>query len=392
MPPPRRSRRSRATRVRWAERNGRRARARPEPNRMPLRRSDGSGRRPGAEVRPAARSAAGGVLVAPREPGPGRLERRGDRSAGRPWPGRPLADADDSRPVAMAVRALDGVHASTRSSSASTPSRHSRSPSTSMPPRHGAGRGADDSRLHGAVPAVDFEAHRGLERRVRDPPEARFRRRSARHASGAPPAASVKATWRPSPMGCGSARWAAGTSSDTADCRSRTAPGARAPRRAACRGGFPDDRVDPLRRDEVLGTQDGGGVGGEGRAEVVDPVALDRQARGARWPPCRRRCSPPRRSRRAGRRPGWSGPSRCPFRRRARSARRAVMALGDARGHDADDARMPVLPRQDVGGGARAAPRTCASASKRIRSSRCFRSALHASSSAATAALGRDRP
>ena len=68
---------------------------------------------------------------------------------------------------------------------------------------------------------------------------------------------------------------------------------------------------------------------------------------------------------------------------------RAMVALGDPRGDDADHARMPAVGGEHVGGGsAPPAPRasaTCASASNRIRVSTSRRSALTASSSAATA-------
>ena len=56
--------------------------------------------------------------------------------------------------------------------------------------------------------------------------------------------------------------------------------------------------------------------------------------------------------------------------------RRAVVALGDPRGDDADHARVPALAGQHVGRARRRARATCASASNRIRVSTSRRSAL----------------
>ena len=65
--------------------------------------------------------------------------------------------------------------------------------------------------------------------------------------------------------------------------------------------------------------------------------------------------------------------------------RRAVVALGDPRGDDADHARVPALARPARARGPAGCSATSASASKRIRVSTSRRSALTVSSSAATA-------
>ena len=98
---------------------------------------------------------------------------------------------------------------------------------------------------------------------------------------------------------------------------------ARAPRRASSAELVAgDDGVDALPRHEVLRARARRRVGDEGGAERVDAArrAIVSPA-AARWPPWRAGARRAASARRAGRTPGSSGPSRCPRRRRARSAR-----------------------------------------------------------------------
>ena len=151
-----------------------------------------------------------------------------------------------------------------------------------------------------------------------------------------------------------------------AGCPCRRARAARAPPPARARAGRP---ARP-RRLLSVGTRSSGVSTAAAclancRAERVDASrarSTGRRRRGGR------RSASGGRSRRAGRpagrRPGSSGPSRCPLRRRGDQDRRAVVALGDPAGDDADHARMPVVGGEHVGGLRRPALR---SASRRRR-------------------------
>jgi hypothetical protein len=111
------------------------------------------------------------------------------------------------------------------------------------------------------------------------------------------------------------------------------------------------DRVDALDRHQVLGLEHGRRVGDERGAERLDLRARDGTARGGAVPTVAQqvlgaRIEPPEqvegrdRAARAGAFVAVEGDEHA----------RAVVALGDARGDDPDDARVPAVGRQDVGG------------------------------------------
>ena len=251
------------------------------------------------------------------------------------------------------------------------------SPSTSIAPRAAGLRLAQDQpRRDGAVPAVDLQAHGGVgglvgrDRQRRAVAEGTQRER-------APPALSVKRTWRPSP----SARGSVSVRGRDEQRDRRVALPERGEllellgeveRQRVALG----DRVDPDLGHEVLGREHLVGV----LEERVRGTRRPRRARSSGPPPpCGRRSGAGgrrrRAGRRAGRRPGSSGRSRCPPRRRARSgspggggARRS--ARRRSRSRPGASPRPPARARCPAGA-RRPAPRPRSGSGSRRRGARC---------------------
>ena len=244
--------------------------------------------------------------------------------------------------------------------------------------RRGLGAAQDQARLDGAVVAVGLEAHGGVDRLAGRGREASCRRRSATQRERAPPAASENATWRPSPIGRGSSSSAAGTSSETAGLPepkglSRSSSSASSSRSVSPGATASTRSVG----DEVGRGERAGGVGDERRAEALDAVARDREAGGGAVAAVAQQLVGA----------GLEAGEQVEAGDRAARARalvaverdqhgRAVVALGDARGDDADHARVPALAGEHVARGRRArsarpaAPRPRSGCASRRRGAR----------------------
>ena len=149
------------------------------------------------------------------------------------------------------------------------------------------------------------------------------------------------------------------------------------------------DGVHALDRDQVVVLERRVGVGGEGRGERLDGVGAHRDARrGAVAAPRQQVLGAGGQARRAGRTSAASGPTRGPPRPRGRSARSAGAAARPRalrrcrRRRRASRARR--APGRAAPGARPAAPRPCASASRRISPSTACRSRLRASSTSAS--------
>ena len=177
-------------------------------------------------------------------------------------------------------------------------------------------------RLDGAVVAVHLEAYDRVQGRLAvagsEPP-----RPNATQRERAPPAASENETWRPSPIARGSSSSALGIEQRRPrGWTCRTVPDVRAPRETDVEHIARHDGVDwagpgsdPAGVRAAVGSRRRTPRETRRRARVATSA---RQRPGGRRGAAARRLR--RRARRAGRRRGSNGLSRCPHRRRARSA------------------------------------------------------------------------
>ena len=224
------------------------------------------------------------------------------------------------------------------------------SPSTSIGCRRARpGAAQHEPRLHGSRSTRCARGGRSRRRARRLAPGSRAPRRTPPRARGRRPRSTEKRTCLPSPIATGSANVRRADEQRRGRVADRrTARGARAPRRARARA---RRRRRPRRRARPA----------RGPRARAPPRRAPRRRRGARRARRRAIVQPGGRAVAAvalevlgaGVQPGEqverrdaSAPSRCRGRRRARPARRAVVALGDARGDDPDHARVPVLARR----------------------------------------------
>ena len=221
-----------------------------------------------------------------------RAPRRRSRRARRAPPRPSSAPAQTWRST-LAARAARGRRGSAASAAGSAASSASKRSHHSRPPRGRRSPSAvarvelaqHDPRLDRAVPVVDLEPHRRVDRVVLADPELR----AAEGDAERPVRAAVQAEARVLallPIGRTSRTRAAGTSSRT--------PGLPIPNGASrpqllgqieAEVGAADHRVDPLGPRQVLGPEHLVGVGGEGLAEGVEALRLAapaRRRRGAR--------------------------------------------------------------------------------------------------------------
>ena len=244
----------------------------------------------------------------------------------------------------------------------------------------GAGVAQHEPRLDRAVPAVDLEADGGVDGLVAGRRAACRRRRTRRSASARRRRASVKrdVAALPHRPRVGQLR-GRDEQRDGAGCPCRTARAARAPRRAASVSASPGhDGVDP--RTRARGPRASAPRRRARRSAARKRVDLGarRSCRpaAARWPPWRSRWRAPRveaaeqveRRDRAARAGALVAVERDQH-------RRAVVALGDPRGDDADHARVPALAGEHVRGAAgpvlgRPAPRPRTGSASRRRGAR----------------------
>ena len=210
--------------------------------------------------------------------------------------------------------------------------------------RHGGAQ--HQARLDDALPLVDLERERRVDRRRPARPAGAARRRTRRRAARPPPERTVKrACWsrRSPPKPTGSLNVAAASSSETGGLPAPNGASARSSSASASPSCSPEATASTRSR----GTRSSGesaraGVRDERGAEtpralagsIVSPAA-------ARWPPWRSRCAP------RGAQPGEQVERRD---RAPRAARRAPPARSGS-----------AMSTRGGGGGARSAPRRCRS-------------------------------
>ena len=291
--------------------------------------------------------------------------------------------AERQRPIASPGRRGPGCGGAASSTASAAPTKSSGSPTTSIAAgaqRQGVAQ--HEPRGDGAAPLVDLLREHRVDRGVAVDLRRRRRRRPARAVRRT---RTVKRTWRPSPIGRGSHSRAAGTSSATS--------GFAVPNGASASSS--SARVMPSSSPATTASTRCVGTRSSGRSTAAawaSNAARNASTSALRtWQPAAARCPP------------WRGevlrarlqPAE-QVERRDRAARagarvaverdehaRPVVALGDARGDDPDDARVPALAGEDVRSCARPASATMPSASKRMRCSTWRRSAFARSSSSA---------
>ena len=275
--------------------------------------------------------------------------------------------------------------------------RRRRRPAGSPTSAIGAGRGRQraaqhEPRLHAPVPLVELERERRRRARPSGPP-AGERVPKATAPARAPPDSTVKRTCLPSPIGRGSVRRAAGTSSETAGLPMPNGASARSSSASSSPSSSPATTASTRSTgDQVLGRQQRAAAWPSNAARNASmPIARDRAAGGGAVAAVAQQVLGAQASRPASRsNAGIERPEPVPRVAVERDQHdRAVVALGDPRGDDPDHARMPALAGEHVARSARPARATCASASNRIRVSTWRRSALSASSSLRRSARAR---